>query len=69
MLPSYLEGRTGLIKETGACTFIPDPDNDCRNRARTLLYSAGFGVPSGLILISYIFMIIQVLASDNNILF
>jgi len=60
VLPSYLNGKTGLIEETGSCTFIPNSDDDCSNLGETLLYSIGFGIPSGLILLSYLAIFVKV---------
>ena len=60
ILPSYINGKTGLIEVTGSCTFIPNSDDDCSNLGETLLYSIGFGIPSGLILLSYFAIFVKV---------
>ena len=49
-----------MIKATGSCSFIPNPDEDCGNLGETLLYSIGFAIPSGLILLSYVAIFLKV---------
>ena len=58
--PSYHNGKTGLIEATGSCTFIPNADDGCSNLGETLLYSIGFGIPTGVILLSYLVIFIKV---------
>ena len=58
--PSYHNGKTGLIEATGSCTFIPNADDGCSNLGETLLYSIGFGIPTGVILLSYLVIFVKV---------
>ena len=60
IFPSYHNGETGLIEATGSCSFIPNPKENCGNLGETLLYSIGFAIPSGLILLSYVAIFLKV---------